>query len=152
MRTAVDAIVEGILKDISSSAPDFVPGPDSTSAADLVSAQDSAPTPDFAPVVSGFSVELAGIAPVQAKPSPLFRGEVSAKPKVIPVALKLALFGLEEKFGDRTVTWGKKDTESERFNPEIIRREKMLSIWDPMRPPVFGELPGPASAGVVADV
>jgi hypothetical protein len=158
MRTAVDAIVEGILKDISSSAPDFVPGPDSTSAADLVSAQDSAPTqespptPDFAPVVSGFSVELAGIAPVQAKPSPLFREEVSAKPKVIPVALKLALFGLEEKFGDRTVTWGKKDTESERFNPEIIRREKMLSIWDPMRPPVFGELPGPASAGVVADV
>lgn len=111
--------------------------------------------PDFVPAISGFSVTLSGIASTQAKPSPLFHGEASAKPKAIPVALKLALFGLEEKFGDRTVTWGKKDTESERFNREIIRREKMLSIWDPMRLPVFGELgelPDASSVGGVAGV
>jgi|GEM_PF-785077 len=152
MRTAVDAIVEGILKDVSSSAPDFAPMPDGGPTPDSGLTPDGGPTPDFVPAVSGFNVSLAGIAPVQAKPSPLFHGEASAKPRVIPVALKLALFGLEEKFGDRTVTWGKKDTESERFNPEIVRREKMLSIWDPMRPPVFGEIPEPVSAGGVADV
>ena len=124
-------------------------------AQELRPAQESEPVPDFVPAISGFSVTLSGIASTQAKPSPLFHGEASAKPKAIPVALKLALFGLEEKFGDRTVTWGKKDTESERFNREIIRREKMLSIWDPMRLPVFGELgelPDASSVGGVAGV
>ena len=132
MRTAVDAIIDGIFKDISSLVQDSAPGPNSASAAALVYTRDSAPTqesgptqelrqaqelrpaqesepvPDFVPAISGFSVTLSGIASTQAKPSPLFHGEASAKPKAIPVALKLALFGLEEKFGDRTVTWGKK--------------------------------------------
>lgn len=126
MRAAVDAIVESILKDIS---------------------------PDSVPAISGFSIELGGIAPVQAKPSPLFHMDAPVRPKAIPVALKLTLFGLEEKFGDRAVTWGKRDAESERFDPEIIRREKMLAIWDPMRPPVFEEPVAPGvSVGGIADV
>lgn len=124
MRVAVDSMLEGILKDISSSGP----------------------------ALSGFSVNLADIVPVQAKPSPLFNTEPVAKPKDIPVALRLALFGLEDKFGDGVVTWGEKDTGGERFNPEIMRREKMLSIWDPMRLQVSEQLPEPASVGGVADV
>jgi hypothetical protein len=122
MRAAVDSILEGILKDI--------------------------PMPSL----TGFSVNLADISPVQAKPSPLFHTERALKPKALPVALRLTLFGLEEKFGDRMVTWGRENADSQKFNPEIARREKMLSIWDPMRPPIFGEILEPANVGGVADV
>jgi hypothetical protein len=100
--------------------------------------------------LSGFRLRLDDITPVQAKPSPLFAAGVAPEPKVIPVALGLALFGLEDKFGDGAVTWGKSENLSE-FKPEIMRREKMLSFWDPMRPQVFEEIAA-AAVGGVADV
>lgn len=121
MRVAVDAIFEEIVAGADSALP--------------------------FPALSGFRLKLDDIAPVQAKPSPLFDTGAIAKPKVVPVALGLALFGLEDKFGDRAVTWGKKETEAERFKPEIMRREKMLSIWDPMRPEHFDQAFGQIAVG-----
>jgi hypothetical protein len=130
MKAAVNAILDGFLEEIRHRSQ-------------------AGPAPSV-PVLSGFRLRLDDITPVQAKPSPLFAAGVAPEPKVIPVALGLALFGLEDKFGDGAVTWGKSENLSE-FKPEIMRREKMLSFWDPMRPQVFEEIAA-AAVGGVADV
>ncbi len=95
--------------------------------------------PHTAPSVTGFTLRFGGLASVFPKPVSLFsmEGPGGAKgpggPKPIPVSLGLVLDGLENKFGEKAVTRGKKDLEERCFNPEIVRREKMLSLWDPMR-------------------
>jgi hypothetical protein len=47
------------------------------------------------------------------------------------VSLELALTGIEQKYGDSALMWGHKH--SKVFKPEILRREKMLAFWDPVR-------------------
>ena len=86
------------------------------------------------PVVSGFTLKLDEIAPVQAKPIPLISDSARGVKKAVPVALGLAIAGIERKFGDEAVSWGRPDDHGIGFKPEIMRREKMLSLWDPMRP------------------
>lgn len=86
------------------------------------------------PSVTGFCLTVSGLAAVHPKPVSLFGPpERETKTRAIPVSLGVALDGLEGKFGQNAVTWGKKDKEDRRFKPEIMRRERMLSIWDPMR-------------------
>lgn len=62
----------------------------------------------------------------------------------VPVSLELALTGIEEKYGDSALVWGVKDKhkQSSAFKPEILRREKMLAFWDPVR---FDKTQVPAS-------
>ncbi len=62
----------------------------------------------------------------------------------VPVSLELVLTGIEEKYGDSALVWGVKDKhkQSGAFKPEILRREKMLAFWDPVR---FGKTQAPAS-------
>ncbi len=86
------------------------------------------------PSVTGFCLTVSDLAAVHPKPVSLFGSlERETKTQTIPVSLGLALDGLEGKFGQNTVAWGKKDKEDRRFKPEVMRREQMLSIWDPMR-------------------
>ncbi|NLC15253.1 MAG: hypothetical protein GX784_02875 [Firmicutes bacterium] len=47
------------------------------------------------------------------------------------VSLERALTGIEQKYGDSALIWGHKH--SKVFKPEILRREKMLAFWDPVR-------------------
>jgi hypothetical protein len=56
------------------------------------------------------------------------------------VSLELALTGIEQKYGDSALIWGHKH--SKIFTPEILRRERMLAFWDPVR---FGKTQVPAS-------
>ncbi|HHW25832.1 MAG TPA: hypothetical protein GXX23_00620 [Firmicutes bacterium] len=86
------------------------------------------------PSVTGFCLTLSDLSPVFSKPISLFGPlDRETETRAIPVSLGLALDGLESKFGHNAVTWGKKDKEDRRFKPEVLRREQMLSIWDPMR-------------------
>jgi hypothetical protein len=86
------------------------------------------------PVVSVFALRLDEIAPVQAKPVSLIAGGTREVRTAVPVALALAISGIEQKFGDEAVNWGRADDLGMGGRPEIARREKMLSMWDPMRP------------------
>lgn len=129
MKAAVSAILDGILEKISVNGP-----------------------PAFSPLLSGFRLKLEDLAPVRAAPSPLLDAGYIERPKVVPVGLGLTLFGLEGKFGDRAVAWGKGESLREGFTPEIARREKMLSVWDPMRLQSFDQAAAQSSAGGVADV
>ncbi len=86
------------------------------------------------PSISGFSVHLREIAPVQAKPLSLLSDGAQAVKRALPVALGLAIAGIEQKFGGEAVSWGRSEDHQVGFTPEIARREKMLSVWDPMRP------------------
>ena len=86
------------------------------------------------PVISTFAVRLDEIAPVQAKPLFLIAESAREVNGAVPVALSLALSGLGQKFGDEAVKWGRAEAQGMGLKPEIVRREKMLSIWDPMRP------------------
>ncbi len=86
------------------------------------------------PSVTGFRLTVADLVAVFSKPASLFGPlEREREDRAIPVSLGLALDGLEGKFGQNAVTWGKKDKEDRRFKPEVMRREQMLSVWDPMR-------------------
>jgi hypothetical protein len=85
------------------------------------------------PVLAGFTLKLDGIAPVQAKPVSLLSDAREIR-KAVPVALGLAISGIERKFGDEALSWGRSGDQGMGFKPEIMRREKMLSLWDPMRP------------------
>jgi len=49
----------------------------------------------------------------------------------VPASLELALTGIEQKYGDSALIWGHKH--SKVFKPEILRRERMLAFWDPVR-------------------
>ncbi len=62
----------------------------------------------------------------------------------VPVSLELALTGIEQKYGDSALIWGINDKHkhSKAFKPEILRREKMLAFWDPVR---FDKTQVPAS-------
>ncbi len=84
--------------------------------------------------ISGFSIRLDEIAPVQAKPLSLLSDGVREERKAVPVALGLAIAGIEQKFGGEAVIWGRSEDRETGFTPEIARRERMLSVWDPMRP------------------
>lgn len=86
------------------------------------------------PVISSFAICLDEIATVQAKPLALFGGEIPGEKRAMPVALSLAISGLEQKFGDEAVNWGRSEDRGMSRRPDIARRERMLSVWDPMRP------------------
>src|SRR5690606_18932688 len=49
----------------------------------------------------------------------------------VPASLELALTGIEQKYGNSALKWGHKH--SKVFKPEILRRERMLAFWDPVR-------------------
>ena len=84
------------------------------------------------PLITGFSLELEGIFPVQAEPVSLFSDGARNPRKAIPLSLEMAIDGLERKFGGDALSWGLRGGGS-KSNPEVVRREKMLSFWDPMR-------------------
>jgi len=86
------------------------------------------------PSVSSFSIHLREIAPVQAKPLSLLPDGAQSVKRALPVTLGLAIAGIEQKFGGEAVSWGRSGGRETGFTPEIARREKMLSVWDPMRP------------------
>ena len=86
------------------------------------------------PSISGFSIHLNEIAPVQAKSICLLSDSARLVRQAVPVALGLAIAGIEQKFGGEAVGWGRSEDRETGFTPEIARREKMLSVWDPMRP------------------
>ncbi|MGE5580079.1 MAG: hypothetical protein ACM3WU_08570 [Bacillota bacterium] len=87
-----------------------------------------------APSVFGFTIHLREIAPVQPKPLSLLSDDAKAVKRAVPVALGLAIAGIEQKFGGEAVSWGRSEDRETGFTPEIARRERMLSMWDPMRP------------------
>ena len=91
--------------------------------------------PQTVPSITGFTLTFGGLGAAFSKPVALFstEGPGGGTPKPIPVSLGLALGGLENKFGEKAVTLGKKILEERHFDPEVVRREKMLSLWDPMR-------------------
>ncbi len=64
--------------------------------------------------------------------------------KGVSASLELALTGIEQKYGDSALIWGvnSKHKHSNIFKPEILRREKMLAFWDPIR---FDKTQVPAS-------
>ena len=84
------------------------------------------------PLISGFSLELEEIVSVQAEPVSLLYDGVRKPRKAIPLSLGLAIDGLERKFGGDALSWGPRGG-GPKSNPEVVRREKMLSFWDPMR-------------------
>jgi hypothetical protein len=84
--------------------------------------------------ISGFAIYLSEITPVQVKPLSLLSDGGDLVNRAMPVALGLAIAGIEEKFGGEAVGWGRSEDREVGFTPEIARREKMLSVWDPMRP------------------
>ncbi len=118
--------VEGLLKEM---IPGFLGGGNGgTDGTDGSDGSDEDPAS-----LMGFCIVLSDLVQVFSKPLSLFDSTEKSGSKAIPVSLGLALDGLEGKFGHSTITWGKKDKEDRRFKPEIMRREQMLSIWDPMR-------------------
>ncbi|HPZ78167.1 MAG TPA: hypothetical protein PKY90_04085 [Bacillota bacterium] len=51
------------------------------------------------------------------------------------VSLESVLSDIEKKYGESVLAWGWEceQKQSDIFRPEILRREKMLSFWDPTR-------------------
>lgn len=85
--------------------------------------------------ISSVSLKIFDTAQVSATPLPLFWSlqEKHEKTNKIPASLELVLLGLEEKYGDNAVNLGCTGARGGIFKPEILRREKMLSLWDPVR-------------------
>jgi len=84
--------------------------------------------------ISGFSIQLSEVAPAQVRPLSLLVDGERLVSKAVPVSLGLAISGIERKFGGEALSWGCSGDPETGFTPEIARREKMLSVWDPMRP------------------
>jgi hypothetical protein len=81
-----------------------------------------------------FLLTFKDIDRVPVKQVSLIQTRSNTKTRV-PASLELALTGIEEKYGDSALVWGIKDKhkQSSAFKPEILRREKMLAFWDPVR-------------------
>lgn len=86
--------------------------------------------------VSGYELKLSEIVPLQAKPVTLFssqRSDFPTRRQAFPVSLGMTLIDIESRFGDNAIAWGKSDSKGICLHSEVLRREKMLAFWDPMR-------------------
>lgn len=83
--------------------------------------------------ISSVLFKFLDIVPVSAKPVLLLQTlkENTIKRRTF-FSLEQALFNINKKYGDQCIGWGS-DNQGIIFNPEILRREKMLSLWDPIR-------------------
>jgi len=83
--------------------------------------------------ISSVLFKFLDIVPVSAKPVLLLRTlkENTIKRRTF-FSLERTLFNINKKYGDQCIGWGS-DNQGVILNPEILRREKMLSLWDPIR-------------------
>lgn len=86
-------------------------------------------------IIAGCSINLSDPATDLAKPMPLFGfiKDSSIDRRPIPVSLDLTIENLEGRFGKNILTWGAREKDDVHLKPEILWREEMLSLWDPMR-------------------
>ncbi len=89
--------------------------------------------PHMVPSVTGFTLSCTNLASTFSKPLSLFyeNGLKDATP--VPLSLGTAIDGLETKFGENAIAWGKVNGRKPHINPEAVRRERVLSLWDPVR-------------------
>ena len=53
----------------------------------------------------------------------------------VSASLESVFVSIEDKYGESALVWGAEHAKKQEsiFKPEILRREQMLSLWDPMR-------------------
>ncbi len=90
------------------------------------------------------SLSFKAIEKMPVKQEALIQIQPGGGIKGVPEALEVTLTGIEEKYGGLALIWGVNDghKHSKAFKSEVIRREKMLAFWDPVR---FDKTQMPAS-------
>lgn len=81
--------------------------------------------------IHSFSVKLFDVLPVRRDSVPLLW---AAAPEFRPsLKLEMALEGIQKKFGEHAVYWGREETGGKSVPPEVLRYEEMMMLWDPVR-------------------
>lgn len=83
--------------------------------------------------IHSFSIKLFDILPVQRVSVPLLWSLAPAGKARLPLKLEIAVEGIQKKFGDGAVYWGREETGGKSIPPEILWHEEMMMIWDPVR-------------------
>ena len=83
--------------------------------------------------IHSFSVKLFDILPVQRSSVPLLWPSVPIDKPRLPLELEIAVEGIQKKFGEDTVYWGREEAGTRSLPPEILWHEEMMMLWDPVR-------------------